>query len=331
MKRLQIFVLILAALSCGRAIAQSSGSGTLNGDGQTLVVNCSGFAQFTAQVVGTISAGQINFDSSNDGTDWTISLPYFDAAGELYRSIIQSGTLVLPATCLIPVSGIQQIRLRTSGGFTGSVTILWQLNVNWGSYITQFSQTAGNPVTGSPVTNLDASLLYAFDLTTNSFLKLNMPDNATADNQDASTVNALWVSLIPHMFRDSTHIDGVRTPTIFKTVQATASGNTAVWTPTAGKKFRLMRYRITLTENAIRAAAGVITVQFEDSATLIGAADDVWVNTTAPTGSACQFVSPWIDLGNGILSAASNDVLNINLSAALTAGNFRIDVCGTEE
>lgn len=122
----------------------------------------------------------------------------------------------------------------------------------------------------------------------------------------------------------------LRTPNIFKTATATASGNTAAWTPTAGKKFRIMRFMIQVTGNAITAGGAVITVSFQDAAAAIGLAMDVFVPATAfSTGD--DFISPWVDLGNGFLSAAANNVLNINLSAALTAGNVRVTVCGTEE
>ena len=38
-----------------------------------------------------------------------------------------------------------------------------------------------------------------------------------------------------------------------------------------------------------------------------------------------------IDLGNGYLSTAANNVLQVNLSAALSAGKVRVTAVGTEE
>src|SRR5438105_14013487 len=73
--------------------------------------------------------------------------------------------------------------------------------------------------------------------------------------------------------------DKMRTPAKFKSAQATAAGNTAVWTPAAGKKFRLMRFYLELTENVVRAAAGVVTITFQDATTDLGIAFDVWVPT----------------------------------------------------
>lgn len=122
----------------------------------------------------------------------------------------------------------------------------------------------------------------------------------------------------------------IRTPNKFFTVQATASGNTALWTPTSGKKFRVMRYKMSVTGNATLAAGAVLTITLEDSSTALAFVEDVYVPaTTFAVGS--DYIGPWVDLGNGFLSAAANQVLNVNLSSALTAGNVRVVCCGTEE
>lgn len=118
---------------------------------------------------------------------------------------------------------------------------------------------------------------------------------------------------------------------VLKTAQATALGNTAVWTPAAGKKFRLMRFNISIPAQCKQSVGGIITITFQDSTTGIPHAYDVFVPGTADTISGVDFNSGWIDIGNGILSAAANNVLNVNLSAALTAGNVRVNVAGTEE
>ena len=131
---------------------------------------------------------------------------------------------------------------------------------------------------------------------------------------------------------DGTNVVSLRTPAVFHSAVATAAGNTAVWTPTSGKKFRLMRFMLVLTDEAARAAAGDITVKFQDATTDIGIGLPVYVPAAAiaaPIGEAWS--SGWIDIGNGYLSAAANNVLNVNLSAALTAGTFGVIAAGTEE
>jgi hypothetical protein len=91
-----------------------------------------------------------------------------------------------------------------------------------------------------------------------------------------------------------------------------------------------MRLMVQITGNATITSGAVLTVSFQDSTTATNIAMDCFVPASALT-AADDFISPWIDLGNGYLSAAANNVLNVNLSSALAAGNARIFVCGTEE
>jgi|SRR5579884_269426 hypothetical protein len=121
-----------------------------------------------------------------------------------------------------------------------------------------------------------------------------------------------------------------RTPSTFKTAIATAAGNTALWTPTAGKKFRLMRLVFQLTGNAAQAAAGILTIDLRDNVTSTNITFSAFVPSTGGTTFTDDHYT-YLDLGNGILSAAANNVLNINLSAALTSGHVRIIAMGTEE
>ena len=121
------------------------------------------------------------------------------------------------------------------------------------------------------------------------------------------------------------------TPDTFKTVQALNTGATALWTPTSGKKFRLQRFIIDVSSNASQASGGVLTFSFLDAAAATGLSFDAFVPTTAVTTVLGGYTSGWVDLGNGFLSATINNVLNINLSAALATGSVRVTACGTEE
>lgn len=116
-----------------------------------------------------------------------------------------------------------------------------------------------------------------------------------------------------------------------KTVTATASGDTAVWTPTAGTKFRLLRYRIELTAEASLAAAGALDVVLRDGATPIGVGASFFVPIISVTSTPGSIGGNWIELRNGYLSTTINNVLNVNLSAALTAGKIRVVALGIEE
>jgi hypothetical protein len=126
--------------------------------------------------------------------------------------------------------------------------------------------------------------------------------------------------------------DYIRTPSVFKTASASAAGNTALWTPASGKKFRLMQVGLQVTANAATTGGAVITIDLKDGANnSTGVTFSVFVpsvaGTTLSTGPQVSFIK----LGNGILSALASNVLNINLSAALTSGVCRILAAGTEE
>jgi hypothetical protein len=96
-----------------------------------------------------------------------------------------------------------------------------------------------------------------------------------------------------------------------------------------------MRFMVQVPANVSFAARAVLTVSFQDGTTALNLAFDVFLGQTAPVETASSeqpnFDTGWIDLGEGILSAAANNVLNINLSAALNAGTVRVTCCGTEE
>jgi hypothetical protein len=128
-------------------------------------------------------------------------------------------------------------------------------------------------------------------------------------------------------------------PTIYKTVSVTAgtSGNSAVWTPTAGKKFQLMRFQITGC-NLTATAASVVTLSFQDAAVgiTIGTYEVLLPAVATATdvlfGGNLNLSDGWIDLGNGILSSTINNVLNLNVSSAPAGatGNYRVNVAGIE-
>jgi hypothetical protein len=103
-----------------------------------------------------------------------------------------------------------------------------------------------------------------------------------------------------------------RTPTIFKVINVLAVGAEAtIWTPGAGKKFRLMGFALGAS------AAGTLVLRDNTAGTIIAA------QLMAAGGPG-----PCVLLGNGILSAAANNVLTATLSVA---GNLSGIVFGTEE
>ena len=123
-----------------------------------------------------------------------------------------------------------------------------------------------------------------------------------------------------------------REASIFKTATATASGNTTVWTPATGNRFRLLGYYIDLTENAATAGGAVVVISWQDGTTPIGLSHSIFIPNAGGSTAGAAYQSGHIDLGGyGYLSIAANSVLNINLSAALSSGTISVIALGTEE
>jgi hypothetical protein len=125
----------------------------------------------------------------------------------------------------------------------------------------------------------------------------------------------------------SQHIERVRTPTSFKAVGGIASaGATAVWTPAGGKKFRVMGGLIALSKEA--ACAGAESIALKDSAATFLEVD---ISNAALVATGQVEIIPFAYPGNGYLSTAADNVLNVNLGGALTAGVLTVNVWGCEE
>jgi len=117
--------------------------------------------------------------------------------------------------------------------------------------------------------------------------------------------------------------------TEFHSATATASGNTAVWSPSSAR-FRLMCVGIDVTANASLAAAGVLTIQLEDGSSAIsGFIWSVYLPNAAGTLEGDVFHEPVSCFNNGYPSSTVSNVLNVNLSSALTTGNVTIRAYGT--
>ncbi len=166
-----------------------------------------------------------------------------------------------------------------------------------------------------------------------------MADNTTLNVQSGGdTIASDDVSGVKFQrFKKTFGADGIndgdaRSPNIFKTATATASGDTALWTPTSGKKFRLLKVACQVTSDAAQTSGGDITIALRDSTTAIGISFSVYVPTLAGTIFGAGFDLGWLDLGElGYVSTVANNVLNINLSATLNSGVCRVIAAGTEE
>jgi hypothetical protein len=106
--------------------------------------------------------------------------------------------------------------------------------------------------------------------------------------------------------------DRVRVVSVFKTradAAVTAGTAAALWTPTTGKKFRLMRGQLALS------VAGEIILK--------DATTEILRSPKLQAGATWTF-----EIGNGRLSSAANNVLNVDVSATGNVGGW---VAGTEE
>jgi hypothetical protein len=118
-----------------------------------------------------------------------------------------------------------------------------------------------------------------------------------------------------------------KTMTVFSYLAASAAGSTAIRTSAVGKKFRLMG--IAIYPAAGLAVAGLEVIKMLDVAADIGLDFQIYL----PIAAGIVIQPPIVIMlpGNGYLMAATNTALNVNLSAACTAGAISVTIWGTEE
>ena len=276
---------------------QNAATGT--GNGTVLTTDGYAVAAFTVSISATAT---ITWEANEDGATW-FPMTVVGATG-----VPASGTVLTTASGLFTanVAGYKQVRARISTYGSGSVTV------------TGHASLASNPQRLQTVSLMGAT---------------GTAVNSVAVNADGITNNTtpIEAATFPLLYVGASVSDRQRTPNIYKTATATASGNTALWTPTSGKKFRLMRFKVDVTANASLAAGAIFTVGLQDATSDLGVSSDIYVPTTAVTTGMGGWTSGWIDLGNGKLSSVANNVLNVNLSAALATGDVRVTACGIEE
>lgn len=180
-------------------------------------------------------------------------------------------------------------------------------------------------------TTKPAGLLTVSNITSQDFTSGNLTSAVSTDStvDGFSGVNSGNLCVFSQSYAwNGASYDRVRIANVFHTALVTAAGTTAVWTPTAGTKFRLMGYSIDIAGTA--AATGVQAIELLDGATVIKNHLAVVLQTFAAT-TAIQGVTISVNCGQGQLSAAANNVLNIHTSEAMVSGGVAINVWGTEE
>ena len=141
-------------------------------------------------------------------------------------------------------------------------------------------------------------------------------------------VNMLNVQAVLQYYNPSiTSPEKVRTPTVWKSALISANGSTAIWTSAVGKKWRLMGMQITLVNGTTAAAASLLKML--DVAADTGIGVQICGAALGAVGtSSIIFNASW---QNGVLAAATNTALNVNLSSVLAVAGVFVQVWGTEE
>jgi hypothetical protein len=303
-------------------VTWNSTNGTLNAT-QAIYSNSTAYANLMLHSVGTgtISGGTFVIQGSDDNANWQ-TIPVYSIRQAAYIT----GNISIPTGAIINSYAIQTfgfsyLRILFTAAFVGSGSL------------TQSYSLSGQ---SQPVVATNPSIVNQAQATGDVTTALAPLNSLTNNGSLAVTIcAALGSTALTNDPGSNSSSQALRTPAIFHnaSVSATASGNTAVWTPTSGKKFRLMRFQITA-QGLSATAATLLTISFQDGSTGIGIGTyDVLLPAVANLVAGITTVSAWIDLGNGYLSTAANNVLNANISATVTGatGTFRVNVCGTEE
>lgn len=308
-------------------------------------VNCAGYQTVILSLKqgSTVTAGVLTFEAADLSGFISATVGYpvqglntqSTTGGAVLTYTLQANTNI---AFVFNVTGWSQFRVRLSTAMTGTGVIVGAVQpvVGQNSTLTAISGlntvASVTAVTAAGVRSMQAASAFADNtLTLSAFCESNNTSRIMANSQfsyggafsgSADAARQGWLK--------------TRTPTVFKTasVAATATGNSAVWTPGSGNKFRLLGFQITAQGLAATVSA-VVTISFQDSASGITFGTfDVDVPAVAGLVSGVDIISGYVDMGAfGILSAAANNVLNFNISAAGagTVGTYRINVAGTEE
>lgn len=289
-------------------------------------------------------------DSNLDGILYVVASSFSNVAGANNALMIQESDDITNASFT-----------RNASGTTGAVTAgalnrtaafikarYWRVVYTNGAVLQTTFEVTSSGTDNTPLPNLiassspDAGIPCVVGLVGGGTTSIPTLDNNLIVNRASDNVgNAapLETAICFYGGRFTGTADGARqgsslarTSTIFRQVSTVALGSVAIWTPAAGNKFRLLAFRVQVTGLAKAAAAADLKIALLDNAADIGLSTFATIQTAALTTDAQDYDSGWIDLGSfGILSAAANNALNVNLSFALTGGLVNVNVCGTEE
>jgi len=194
-----------------------------------------------------------------------------------------------------------------------------QAGLNSAAKALRFTKDEENNVWATPV------MIIGVDSSLTSIQVNNIAPASTDAVYEQDT--GLFVRSANYVYNPASAVfERLRTPTVFKTINH-ADNSIIVWSPAAGKKFRLMGGIITLAGPA-KAAAAYNSLNFTDNAVAM-----FTVSFYCPLAAASlsTYTIPFTLPGNGYLSAVADNDLICNFGAAITAGSVALNVWGTEE
>jgi hypothetical protein len=233
-----------------------------------------------------------------DGYVWE-----YDITGTFGASIYSGGTRI-SRTTVNPVTGVP---FFTAGQTFVPLLIAYQgLNVNF--YINSFSIPALTVPLAQPST---LNLPFGFHSINHTSGPASAPTwsmSAIAVIDASGCITSVW---------NGQAYSRNRSPGKFVSLNAVSvAAETTIWTPAAGRKFRLMGYNLT----ALGAAGNVVLKDNTAGASL---------PIVLPFGAiGANLSSQYPGMGNGIVSATANNVLTATGAASQTLSGY---VFGTEE
>jgi hypothetical protein len=267
----------------------------------------------------------VNIQGSNDNSNWISIAVNNNAAANQQFSL----GMTAPGMYAFPVS-FRYLRVRTTAFTSGTVVGTVEL-----FSMPSFPTSLGVAITQQGALSVGSSSATGAAAPSSAhYMGMLGQDGNLIGMRSAEVDNVTVGSLrTTGYLYDGVKADRARTPSKIKNVYANAAGNTLLWTPAAGKRFRILACRVTVTANAAITSGGILDIRLYDgSATSIGLSHSLYCPATSVTTTpGAAYDSGWMDLRNGYLSTTIDNSLNVNLSQALTAGGVQTIVIGTEE
>lgn len=295
----------------------SLSAGTLNAD-LFPATDVSAYRSFSLQIMGTW-VGTLTIQASDDNGTWVNT---GTAVKDSTQTFLTAGNTTSNGLISGPITH-RYLRVRmtayTSGTANG-VADFYTIGAQAPMYM-----VGSNAAIGAGV----PTAAFYMGVTDGSGILRGLGNTAQGDVASGSTILATAQYLFDP--GQATLYQRRRNISIFKTITATSSVGTNLWQPAAGKKFRLMRYMIQATSDVATSGGADVDVVLKDSTTGLAASFSFYAPATAGTTASNGASSGWVDLGNGMVSAAADNILVVGLSATLTSGKVRVIACGTEE